>query len=120
MGKSTFTIQLSKPIELISKEGGQPVQSWSVVTLREPDFGDLADAVDQGTGKMGMMLHLASNLSGIPIIALRKMSMADGMRVTELLSDFLPSGLPTGSTALSSSRAPSGSQPGGSSGDPDA
>ncbi|SMF85923.1 Phage tail assembly chaperone protein, E, or 41 or 14 [Tistlia consotensis] len=110
-------ITLSKPIELRAKETGEVLVSITELTFREPEFGDLA-AFDQGSGKVDGLIHLAARLAGIEVANMRKLCLADSMRVIDVIQGFLPAGLLTGAIAQPSSQAPSGSPQASSGGAP--
>lgn len=98
-------ITLKKPIELKKKETGEVLETIPKVTVREPDFGDLMDALDDCPGKevpKGRLIGaLVGACTGLTPDMVRRLSMADGFAVTEAVTDFLPAGLLTGKGLLS-------------------
>lgn len=114
------SLTLLEPIQRISKQTGQVVDSITVITLRRPKLGDLVAAMDGAGAKASpgsMTLHLASRLSGIPAAELEDLGIEDGAALMELVADFMPAGLRTGTGGSPSSRGASASPQTGETGD---
>jgi hypothetical protein len=117
-GAASLTITLAEPIRLVSAETGQVLNEVTTITLRAPRLGDLVAAMDAaGATQPGTMtLHLAARLSGLPVRDLEGLSLADGARLLDAVSGFMPAGLLTGGTGSPSSPGASASPATGASG----
>lgn len=115
MTREPVTITLAEPIILRSAQTGAEVSRIDTVQFREPRAGDMAAAMDVD-GKGSMVLVLAARCTGLTRAQVEGLSVEDFMRLSEVATGFLGTGLPTGRTASPSSSAPSASPPAGSDG----
>lgn len=114
-------LELEEPIRLISAETGQVVSEIAELRVRPPKLGDLVAAMDAagGANPGTLTLHLAARLTGVPMRDLEGLGLADGGRLLDAVSGFMPAGLRTGTGGSPSSPAASASLPtGGSGGQP--
>ncbi len=117
---SAGKLTLMEPIQRVSKQTGQVVDSITEITLRRPKLGDLVAAMDAAGSKASsgsMTLQLAARLSGIPAAELEELGMEDGQALLELVAGFMPAGLRTGTGGSPSSRGASASPQTGETGD---
>lgn len=111
---------LREPIQRVSKQTGQVVDSIAEITLRRPKLGDLVAAMEAagaGASAGSMTLHLAARLSGIPAAELSELDMEDGAALMELVAGFMPAGLKTGTGGSPLPLGASASPPTGETGD---
>ncbi|MBX9594289.1 MAG: phage tail assembly protein [Roseomonas sp.] len=96
------TIKLSQPIELRAKATGEVIDSLRELTLRPPNAGDMADALDEAGGDMkrvgSMTRFLACRCCGITPAQFNALPIADGIALITAAATFLPSGQETGPT----------------------
>jgi hypothetical protein len=111
------TITLSRPIERRNGKG-EVVDSVATLTPREPELGDVLDALGEGMasdGKVdigGVIGALGARLCGISVAELRRLSLRDGVAVAKAVQGFLPPGLIDGLTGSRSLPGISASLPG--------
>jgi hypothetical protein len=113
------SLVLKEPIQRVSKQTGQVVDSIAEITLRRPKLGDLVAAMEAagaGASAGSMTLHLAARLSGIPAAELSELGLEDGAALMELVAGFMPAGLKTGMVGSPSPQAASASPPIGETG----
>jgi len=114
------SLTLLEPIQRVSKQTGEVVDSITEIHLRRPKLGDLVAAMEAAGANatsVSMTLHLAAQLSGIPAAELRELCMEDGAALLELVAGFMPAGLRTGTGGSPSSRGASASPQTGETGD---
>jgi len=81
-------ITLKSPITF----GGQ---TYSVLTLKEPDLDQLDQAMKQES-KMGLVASLIASVSGIPIAVARKLKSRDIKQCSDFLEAFTEDSPETG------------------------
>lgn len=84
----TKEITLKSPITF----GGQ---TYSVLTLKEPDLDQLDQAMKQES-KMGLVASLIASVSGIPIAVARKLKSRDIKQCSDFLEAFTEDSPETG------------------------
>ena len=88
-----ITITLESPIP----QGSETIEK--VVITRKPNAGDMVFAMDEasardGTTKQGtMVMALASRICDVSEPVLKKLDVGDFMKLSGVVSGFLPSGL---------------------------
>ena len=88
MSEITKEITLKSPITF----GGQ---TYSVLTLKEPDLDQLDQAMKQES-KMGLVASLIASVSGIPIAVARKLKSRDIKQCSDFLEAFTEDSPETG------------------------
>lgn len=120
MSTEKGSLTLLEPIQRVSKQTGEVVDSITEIHLRRPKLGDLVAAMEAagpGASSVSMTLQLAARLSGIPAAELNELCMEDGAALLELVAGFMPAGLRTGTGGSPSSRGASASPQTGETGD---
>lgn len=91
---------LSTPVELIrSSADGETREMIREVILREPTAADMELMDQYGPTPVRLTLELIAALSGLPLVAVRKMSARDIGPLGDAVFDALPGGPKTGATA---------------------